>query len=102
MLWFNWSEIQRYLLSILIPSGVGFLNALRPRINPIPPERLLITAAVTASCRSLSPEAPPELIRPPCNSWRLGIYSILMGCPQLIFHKRVYQFFQNLNQENLY
>jgi hypothetical protein len=30
----------------------------------VPPARLLMTAVVTASSKSLAPEAPPELIRP--------------------------------------
>jgi len=39
-------------LRILIPSGVGFLNAFLPNISPVPPERLLMTAAFTASAKS--------------------------------------------------
>jgi hypothetical protein len=36
---------------------------LRPLIRPVPPARLLTTAVLTASARSLSPDdAPPELI----------------------------------------
>jgi hypothetical protein len=30
----------------------------------MPPARLLMTAVFTASAKSLSPEAPPELMRP--------------------------------------
>ena len=30
----------------------------------MPPARLLITAVFTASAKSFSPDAPPELIRP--------------------------------------
>jgi len=36
----------------------------RPEIMPVPPARLLITAVLAASPKSLLPEAPPELIRP--------------------------------------
>src|SRR5439155_374066 len=43
-----------------MPSLIGRIKALRPVINPVPPARLLITAVLTASFRSLSPEdAPP-------------------------------------------
>ena len=45
------------------PSFIGRWNALRPEMSPMPPARLLITAVLTASLRSLSPaEAPPELM----------------------------------------
>ena len=46
------------------PSAIGFWNAFRPEMSPVPPARLLITAVRTASCRSLLPDAPPELMRP--------------------------------------
>ena len=47
---------------------MDFLKALRPKISPMPPARLLMTAVRTASARSLLPDAPPELINParPC------------------------------------
>ena len=48
-------------LSSLVPSSMGRWNALRPEISPIPPARLFTTAVFTASAKSLSPEAPPEL-----------------------------------------
>ena len=44
---------------------MGRWKALRPEISPMPPARLLTTAVVTASARSVAPElAPPELMRP--------------------------------------
>ncbi|MCB0459072.1 MAG: hypothetical protein KDC74_03530, partial [Flavobacteriaceae bacterium] len=46
------------------PSAIGFWKALRPDINHIPPDRLLITAVLTACSKSFAPEAPPELIKP--------------------------------------
>ena len=50
-------------LSSATPSFIGRWNALRPEIRPMPPARLLITAVLTASFRSLSPaDAPPELM----------------------------------------
>ena len=41
---------------------MGRWKALRPEIRPVPPARLLMTAVVTASSKSLAPEAPPLLI----------------------------------------
>ena len=46
------------------PSFIGRWNALRPEMRPVPPARLLMTAVVTASSKSLAPEAPPLLIKP--------------------------------------
>ena len=57
-------HVLKIALSSLIPSSIGRWNALRPEIRPIPPARLLITAVRTASWKSSSPEAPPELISP--------------------------------------
>lgn len=37
---------------------MDFLKALRPKISPMPPARLLMTAVRTASARSLLPDAP--------------------------------------------
>src|SRR6478752_2882721 len=51
--------------SRLTPSCIGRWKAFLPEIKPVPPARLLMTAVLTASFKSLSPdEAPPELIRP--------------------------------------
>ncbi len=47
-----------------MPSFMGRWKALRPEIRPIPPALLLITAVVTASAMSCSPDAPPLLIKP--------------------------------------
>ena len=48
-----------------MPSSIGRWNALRPEMRPMPPARLLMTAVLTASARSVSPDdAPPELMRP--------------------------------------
>src|SRR5688572_7004670 len=47
------TSLERYTswmaLRIFTPSGIGFWNALRPEISPVPPARLLITAVRTAS-----------------------------------------------------
>src|SRR5262249_54070509 len=52
-------------LSSATPSCIGRWKAFRPEISPMPPARLLMTAVLTASFKSLSPaEAPPELIKP--------------------------------------
>ncbi len=47
-----------------MPSESGLWNAFLPEISPIPPALLLMTAVVTASAKSFSPLAPPELISP--------------------------------------
>src|SRR5882762_4151066 len=52
------------VLSSCTPSFIGRWNALRPEMRPVPPARLLMTAVVTASSKSLAPEAPPLLIKP--------------------------------------
>src|SRR5262249_48356801 len=62
------TSLHRYTswiaLSSSTPSLNGRWNALRPAIRPMPPARLLITAVVTASRMSFSPDAPPELMSP--------------------------------------
>src|SRR5262249_52107643 len=56
----SWMALRRAM-----PSLRGRWNALRPEIRPVPAARLLITAVLTASARSLAPfDSPPELIRP--------------------------------------
>ena len=61
---YNLGRSDWIALSSTTPSRIGFWKALRPEMRPMPPARLLITAVRTASCRSFSPEAPPELMSP--------------------------------------
>ncbi len=46
-----------------MPSGMGLWKAFLPEIKPVPPARLLMTAVLAASWKSLSPDAPPNLSR---------------------------------------